>query len=251
MQDRKRQTSIMVHPNSTSNPSQEEQIKLSWCGTLRGIRRLLPISIFVIPFGIAFGAAAAEQGLTVIQTITMSILVFSGAAQFASLELWHEPIAFGSLALIVLAINARHIVLGAALSPWVNALPFGKRMLTLCFLSDPNFADSQPAFKTGERDIGRLLGGGLVLWVNWVFGTTIGILAGARIGNPETFGLDVVMVCFFAAMFTGQLRGRVTIIPALIASVVAVLSLSLVPPGWNIILAAIVGGIGGMIFDDK
>ncbi len=215
------------------------------------MRGLFPISIFVIPFGIAFGVAADEQGVTAIQAIAMSILVFSGAAQFASLELWHKPIAFGSLALIVLALNARHIVIGAALSPWINALPIWKRALTLGFLSDPNFADSQPAFKSGERDIGRLLGGGLILWMNWIIGTTIGALAGAGIGDPEIFGLDVVMVCFFAATFTGRLENRTTIIPALIASTVAVLSIGFVPTGWNIILAAIVGGIGGVIFDAK
>lgn len=145
----------MVILNSTLKSPSEGLVKLSWQGIVRGMRGLFPISIFVIPFGIAFGVAAAEQGVTVIQAIAMSILVFSGAAQFASLELWHKPIAFGSLALIVLAVNARHVVIGAALSPWVNALPFGKRVLALGFLSDPNFADSQPAFKSGERDIGR------------------------------------------------------------------------------------------------
>lgn len=241
----------MVIQNSNPKPPLGGLIKLSWIGTLRGMRGLLPISIFVIPFGIAFGVAAAEQGVSVIQAIAMSMLVFSGAAQFASLELWHKPIAFGSLALIVLAVNARHVVIGAALSPWINALPIGKRVLTLGFLSDPNFADSQPAFKSGERDIGRLLGGGLILWVNWVIGTTIGVLAGARIGDPEFYGLDVVMVCFFAATFTGRLGNRSTIVPALIASTVAALSLSIVPAGWNIILAAIAGGIGGVVFDAK
>lgn len=215
------------------------------------MRGLFPISIFVIPFGIAFGVAAAEQSLTVVQAIAMSALVFSGAAQFASLELWRGPIAYGSLALIVLAVNARHVVIGAALSPWVNGLPIGKRVLVSSFLSDPNFADSQPAFKSGERDMGRLLGGGLILWMNWVIGTTIGVIAGARIGDPEIYGLDVVMVCFFAATFTGQLRNKSTVVPALIASAVAVLSLGIVPAGWNIILAAIAGGVGGVIFDAK
>ena len=236
---------------STAKPHLDEEIKLSWRATLRGMRGLFPISIFVIPFGIAFGVAAAEQDVTATQTIAMSILVFSGAAQFASLELWHKPIAFGSLALIVLAVNARQVVIGAALSAWINALPIGKRVLTLGFLSDPNFADSQPAFKSGERDIGRLLGGGLILWINSIIGTTIGVLAGARIGDPESYGLDVVMVCFLKATFTGQLENRSTIVPALIASAVAVLSLSNVPAGWNSIFAAIAGGITGANFTAK
>ena len=50
----------------------------------------------------------------------MSVLVFSGAAQFAALDFWPGPVAFGSLALVVLALNARHIVMGAAL--WTHGL---------------------------------------------------------------------------------------------------------------------------------
>ncbi len=87
--------------------------------------------------------------------------------------------------------------------------------------------------------------------MNWVIGTTVGVLAGAGISDPEVYGLDVVMVCFFAATFTGWLGNRSAIVPALTASAVAVLSLSIVPAGWNIILAAIAGGIAGVIFNAK
>ena len=89
-------------------------------GIARGVRRIFPVAVFVVPFGIAFGAAAIEAGLTLVQAVAMSVLVFSGAAQFAALDFWPGPVAFGSLALVVLALNARHIVMGAAL--WTHGL---------------------------------------------------------------------------------------------------------------------------------
>lgn len=224
---------------------------LTWQGVQRGGRRLLPIAVFTIPFGVAFGVAAIEGGMTSVQAILMSLLAFSGAAQFATLDFWDTPLAFGSLAMVVLALNARHVIMGAALSRWINRLPPSKRILSLSYLSDPNFADSQPAFQNGERDIGLLLGGGLALWVCWVTGTAIGALGGEVIGDPASFGIDVVMPCFFAAVVAGQLNQVKALAPIFVASAVAVALLNTVPTGWNVVLAALAGGCIGTFFHDK
>ena len=241
----------MVTTSPTPNRPDDARVVLTMDGIARGIRRLFPIAVFVVPFGIAFGAAAIEAGSTLVQAVAMSVLVFSGAAQFAALDFWPGPIAFGSLALVVLALNARHIIMGAALSPWINKLSIGRRIVVLTLLSDPNFADSQPAFKAGERDIGILLGGGLILWVNWIIGTAVGAAAGSLIGDPARFGVDVVMACFFAAVVAGQCRNRVMILPALVSAAIAVMSLPWMPAGWNVILAALAGGLVAMVAHDR
>ncbi len=235
----------MVRKSPSKTSSKTGQIILSSAGILRGMRRLMPVSIFVIPFGLSFGVAAIEQGLSVAQTIGMSAFVFSGTAQFASLDFWPEPMALLSLALVMFAVNARFIITGAALSPWLNQLPLRSRWAALFLLSDPNFTDSHAEFQSGERDAGVLLGGGLVLWVSWVGGTAIGALAGAKIGNLQAYGFDVVMVCFFAASITGRFTHRANIIPAVLAAIVAVSTFGWLPSGWNIILAALTGGIWG------
>ncbi|MEM9358930.1 MAG: AzlC family ABC transporter permease [Pseudomonadota bacterium] len=216
------------------------QARLTARGVWRGIIAIAPIAIFVVPFGMAYGVAATESGLTLPQTVLMSAFVFSGAAQFASLEFWNaDSIAFGSLTLVVLALNARHIVIGAAISPWVNQLPIGKRVLALSFLSDVNFTDSQARFKSGETDVGILLGGGLILWSTWVVGTALGAIGGALIGAPEALGIDVVMVCFFAAAVVNKFEDRSLIIPVLVASAVSVITLDIMPTGWNVIVGAL------------
>lgn len=241
----------MVTTSPAPNRPDDARIVVTMDGVARGIRRVFPIAVFVVPFGIAFGAAAIDAGLTLLQAVAMSVLVFSGAAQFAALDFWPGPIAFGSLALVVLALNARHIIMGAALSPWINRLPIGRRTVVLALLSDPNFADSQPAFKAGERDIGILLGGGLILWVNWIIGTGMGAAAGSLIGDPARFGVDVVMACFFAAVVAGQCRNKAMILPALVSAAIAIISIPWMPVGWNVILAALVGGLVAMIFHDR
>lgn len=226
-------------------------VRLTWAGVLTGAKRLAPISIFVIPFGIAFGAAAIERGVTADQSIVMSLLVFSAAAQFAALDFWEGPLPTVTLLLTVLAVGTRMILMGATLAPWLNQLKRRQRLLALTLLSDVNFADSYDALRGGDQDLGRLMGGGLVLCGTWVIGTAIGVIAGASLGDLGRFGIDVVMVAFFAAIAVGQWKGLADLLPSAVAAAVAVAGLALLPPGWNIVLAAVAGGIAGVLWHGR
>ncbi len=220
----------------------DSNISLSRVGIWHGMRRLLPVSLFVIPYGIGFGGAAAEAGLTTGQTIAMSATVFAGAAQFAALDFWPEPDAYLSLVLMALAVNARHTIMGAALAFWLNRLSWPKRLLTCALITDANFADSQRNLNAGENDLGILVGGGLIMWTMWQLGTVIGATAGHAIDDLDAYGVDVVMVCFFAAVVSTDLRGGSKLAPVTIAVAVSVLTLDFLPAGWNVIAAALAGG---------
>ncbi|MBE2276114.1 MAG: AzlC family ABC transporter permease [Rhodobacteraceae bacterium] len=209
---------------------------------------LAPVALFFIPFGLAFGVAASTKGMAATQSMVLSLLAFSGSVQFSTLDLWHATIAYGTLALVVTAVNARHVVMGAALSPWINRLPLRQRLPTLALLNDANFAACQTAFRSGERDMGLLLGSGLVLWAGWVLGAVAGAFAGTSIGDPVALGFDVVMLCFLAAMVAGQANRPLSLVPVLVGAAVAILTLPLLPQGWNVIVGAFAGGIAGSWF---
>ncbi len=228
------------------NCKTKQTVAFSIDGILFGLRQMIPIGIFVIPFGLAFGVAAIEQGLSSAQAIIMSILVFSGAAQFAVLELWKEPLSFVALALTIFAVSSRHILLGAALSPWLRHLPFSHRLFSLSLLSDPNFAFSNRAFQQGRRDAGILVGGGLVLWGTWVIGTFLGVVTGSSLGSLDRFGIDVVMAAYFTSLLLGNAPKRQSILPYLGVVLVAFIGWYYIPLGWNILLAALVGGLIGV-----
>jgi len=220
-------------------------------GVLRGMREMLPLACFALPFGLAFGAAATERGLAPELATLMSLLVFAGASQFAALELWVEPLPLGALALVVLAVNARHLLLGAALAPWLLPLPPGQRHLVLAFLSDANWAHSRSAFERGARDAGLLLGGGLVMWAFWVAGTAAGGLLGSGLGDLRRFGLDLMMPAFFATMLVGQWRGRADLPPWVVAGAVALAGVWLLPPGWHVIAGGLAGGLAGLLLEAR
>ncbi|MBV6658717.1 MAG: AzlC family ABC transporter permease [Devosiaceae bacterium] len=230
------------------SPAPKASVSFTARGIARGGQRLLPLSVFVFPFGVAYGVAAIETGLTADQALIMSLIVFAGAAQFAVLDLWQSPLPFVSMALVMFAVNARHFILGAAISPYVNPLPARHWFWSLVLLTDLNFADTYKSVNEGRRDLGQLFGGGLALWAVWALATAVGVFAGALLGELERYGVDVVMAGAFAALSVGMIPNLRAAVPVAVACVVAVITLPVLPTGWNIIAAALAGGAAGLVF---
>ena len=132
-----------------------------------GFRQLIPVSLFVAIFGAAFGLAASQKGMDQMSATMMSVLVFAGYAQFAALELWTSHVPVVTLIATVFAINARHLLMGATLYPWLRSLTPAKRYGIMMVVSDANWAMSIQAFSRGRAGLGLLFGGGLALWLFW------------------------------------------------------------------------------------
>jgi predicted branched-subunit amino acid permease len=216
-----------------------------------GFRQLVPLSIFVIAFGAAFGLAAAQTGLENPATLLMSTLVFAGASQFAALELWGVHIPLIPLALTVFAINARHLLMGASLYPWLRHLSPAKRYGVMLVASDANWAMSLQAFNRGQPGFGLLLGGGLALWSFWVFGTWLGVYFGGVIHDPKSFGLDMVMGCFLLAMAVGSDKNLRLLVIWTVAAGSALLAYWYLPANSHVVVGAIAGGALGALWTEK
>lgn len=211
-----------------------------------GFRRMAPLSLFVIVFGLAFGVAALQQGLSAVETLLMSGLVFAGAAQFATLELWGDTIPLLPLVAITLAINARHLLMGAAFYPHLRELPSGRRYASLLLLSDANWAMAMTGGSTAAR-LGILVGGGLALWSTWMIGTGLGVAFGSGINEPARFGLDAIMGCFLLAMLVGDKRDLGVLLPWGAAALAALAAMAWLPPHAHVIVGALAGGVVGLL----
>lgn len=214
-------------------------------GIVQGIRDILPIALFVVPFGIAFGIAAGEAGLAPQEATAMSALIFAGAAQFAALEFWTSPIAWLPLLLVVFAVNARHVLLGAALYPWMRSLPAWRQQLAAAFISDANWAYAIEAHDKGARDLGILVGSGAIMWAAWICGTLAGVGFTGWLLDPKLFALDTLMATFFATLLVGLAKGEAVLWPWLAAAAVALAAAWLLPPGWHILAGGLAGGLVG------
>ncbi len=182
----------------------------------------------------------------------LSGVVFAGASQFASLELLRSPVPWVPLVLVVFAVNARHILMGAVLYPWFGRLPFARRLLPAALMTDVNWALAVQAYERGERDMGHLVGSGLLLWVTWIAGTGAGAALGDAVAiDLDRFGLDLIFLLFFTCMLTGLRRGRGDDIAWLVAGATTLVSAALLPAFWHVLTGALAGGIAGLLAHER
>lgn len=213
-----------------------------------GFKELVPISTFVIVFGAAFGLSATQAGLSDSSIVIMSTLVFAGAAQFAALELWGPQIPLFTMMMTVFAINARHLLMGATLYPWLQPLSPGKRYGIMLVASDANWAMAMQAFDRGRPGLGLLLGGGLALWSFWILGTWLGLHFGSAVQDPASLGLDMVMGCFLLAMVVGGEKNLRMVLIWGVAAGASLLAYRYLPENSHVVVGAIAGGLAGLVW---
>lgn len=218
---------------------------LTWPGIRRGFRDILPVALFVVPFGVAFGVAGAEKGIRWEIATFMSAAVFAGASQFAALEFWSTPVAVVPLLLVVFAVNARHILMGASLIQWLRGLPPGQRYASVALISDANWAYAVERHGKGEDDVGVMVGSGLAMWLAWVAGTVLGAVFTDTLIDPAILALDTLMVAFFATILAGLSKNEQTLLPWIVAAAAALVGSRILPPGWHVLVGGIAGGLAG------
>jgi predicted branched-subunit amino acid permease len=229
---------------------EDKPVTITSTGMLLGARLVMPLMPGLIVFAAAFGTAAAQKKLTLLEALLSSGVVFAGAAQLISLELWRENWSAGSIiaiSLVVFTVNARMLLMGASLHSWFSKVPGRALWPTLFFFTDANWLIAERYKHEGGRDFGIMIGSGAALWVMWVTGTIPGYLAGTLVDNPARYGLDLVMPIIFSAMSVPMWKGRRSALPWLPAAIAAVITYELVPGYSFIVVGALTGALAGAL----
>ncbi|MCY7317995.1 MAG: AzlC family ABC transporter permease [Ramlibacter sp.] len=218
-------------------------------GVRRGFLLAQPLTPGTLLYGMVFGVLASERGLAWLQALLMSVFVYSGSAQLAVLQSWSQsplilPLILPMVA-TVLVINARYVLYGASVQPWLVQATRGQALGTLFLLGDGNWALAMREYQTGYRDAGFVLGSGLATFAPWIAGTLLGFFLGNILPHPATFGLDFMLVAFAAAIGISVWPGRAGVAPAVAAAVVALVLPRLLPGGWAIVGAGLAAGAVG------
>jgi 4-azaleucine resistance transporter AzlC len=215
-------------------------------GVWRGFVLAQPLAPGVLLYALVFGALAGERGLSWLQAVLMSVFVYSGSAQLAALQVWStQSGAVAALAVTVIAINARYVLYGASIHPWLSQVSRGKSYGTLFLLGDGSWALAMREHAAGYRDAGFILGSGLAGFIPWVGGTLAGQLLANAIPDPRSWGLDFMLPAFAAAIGYSLWRGKSDVLPLLAALAVAVPLQLAAPSGWTIVLAGLAAGFAG------
>ena len=225
--------------------------------TLPGFRlgawEILPLMPGLFAFGLAFGTVAARKGFSLLDALMMSGTVYAGVAQLVVLETWPEKLTLpviGGIVLVTALISSRFLLIGASLRPWLGSQPAPKIYPALFLLVEPNWLMSMRYRANGGNDPAYLLGGGVVIYAIWVLATAAGFWLGVSIGDPHTFGIDMVMPAFFTAMLISMWRGARTSVGMIVGGAVAIATDFLFGGMWYLIVGALAGSVAGGFIDD-
>lgn len=220
-------------------------------GIRQGARASLALGVASAVLGTGFGVAARHVDLPLWATLLMSGSVFAGAAQFAVLPLWSAPLPLAPIWFSTFAVNARFALLSASLTSWLKHYRGATPWSTVFLLGEGQWAIGMRAYAKGDRDLGILVGSGLVVWGVWVAGTAAGFLAAPSLGDPRRLGLDLVLVLFFASTLTAGWRGPRDLVPWSAAALATRIPASIVAPEWQVLVAALVGASVGAWRDTR
>lgn len=241
----------MSHPEISSASAGQAQLTLA--GMMLGLRRVSVLLPGIVVFAVAFGAAASAKGLSLLEALLMSALVYAGVAQLVAMEIWRPEWSWGAiagLAFVTATVNARSILQGASLQPWFAGYPRLVNAFQLFVFTDANWLIGTRYRAEGGNDLGVVLGAGLCLWTVWLLATIPGFLLGSLVADPRQYGIDLVMPIFFAAMIVPLWRGRRAALPWVIAGIVALVAAKLIDGYAFIIIGALSGALAGAFLDD-
>jgi predicted branched-subunit amino acid permease len=203
----------------------------------------LGIIVNAAGFGLVYGLAAREAGLSLAEAIAMSTVVFAGAAQFAAVGYLTQGLGWPAIVLLTAFLNARHLLYSAALAPWLSQTPRAIRAAAAHLLTDEAFALSVTHFRRlGATDMrGYWYAGIVATFIPWNLATIAGVSLGSAIADPAALGLDVVFPAAMAGLALGLASGRREIVAAAAGAAVAVLASVAWDPAGGIIVGALVG----------
>ncbi len=216
---------------------------------LRGLLASLPLQLSLAPLALVLGARAAERGLGFATVALLCGLNFAGGSEFAALRVWTHPPDLLLIAGMTFLINSRHILLGAALAPFMRHLSRRRALGLLFLMSDETWVLAYADTRSREQpriSTRYYLGAAGGLYLSWVACACVGALLGPLVPDPRRYGLDMAFVGVFLVLLRGMWLGRRTARPWLVSLVAAAFASRLLPGAWYIIAGSGAGVLSAL-----
>ncbi|MGC9348749.1 MAG: AzlC family ABC transporter permease [Anaerolineae bacterium] len=215
----------------------------------RGVVRALPIVMGYIPIGFAYGVLAQQAGLSLFNTVAMSVLVYAGSSQLIAVSLFGAGAPALSTILTTFVVNLRHMLFSAALSPYLKGWSKGALAAFAYELTDESFALHSVQFASGVPPKAEVFALNATAQLSWIFGGWLGAVVGGRITDVRPWALDYTLPAMFVALLVMQIKARIEVVVAVLTGLLAVL-LTLWGMGqWSVILATVVGATLGVALE--
>ena len=206
------------------------------------VRDGLAVGLATGAYGVGFGAVAVSSGLTVAQTCVLSLLMFTGASQFALAGVVAAGGAPLSGAATALLLGTRNTLYGLRMAPLLRWRGW-RRLAAAHVLIDESTAMSVNRDTTEAVRLGFVTTGAAV-FVLWNLATLVGAVAGEAVGDPRTYGLDAAVGAAFLALLWPRLKDRRNVVVGVLGAAVALTMVPVTAPGVPVLAA---GGVAVLV----
>ncbi|WP_210648588.1 AzlC family ABC transporter permease [Nocardioides sp. SYSU D00065] len=206
------------------------------------VRDSLAVGVATGAYGIGFGAVSVASGLSVAQTCVLSLLMFTGASQFALAGVVAAGGAPMSGAATALLLGTRNTLYGLRMAPLLQWRGW-RRFAAAHVLIDESTAMAVNRDSTAGARLGFATTG-IAVFVLWNLATAVGAVAGEAVGDPRTFGLDAAVGAAFLALLWPRLEARRNVVVAVAAAAVALAMVPVSAPGVPVLAA---GGVALLV----
>jgi predicted branched-subunit amino acid permease len=206
-------------------------------------RTALSVAFTVGLYGAAFGAAGVTAGFSILQTCLLSILLFSGASQFAVVGIMGAGGAAISAIATATLLGFRNTLYGLQMAPILKVKGF-KRVIAAQITIDESTAVATLQDNDEDRKRGFYLTG-IGVYIFWNLFTFLGALGASAIGDPSVWGLDAAVPAAFLGLIWPRIKNKVQFLVSAIAIAWALLLTPVTPAGIPIITTVVLAIIFG------
>lgn len=187
----------------------------------------VPVLMGYLAIGMAFGFMLQAIGYNYIWAFFMSLTIYAGSGQYLGVQLLNTHAALGTVALMTLLINFRHLVYGLSMLEKFRGM--GLRKFYMIFsLTDETYALlSSARAPAGVEEHDYYFAVAMLDHSYWILGSVLGSVLGAALGL-DTTGVDFAMTALFLVIAVGQWKKAGSHLPALLGGAATLLSLMLV-----------------------
>lgn len=196
-------------------------------------------------YAISYGAIATAAGLSLLQTCALSLLMFTGASQFALVSVVGGGGGVWSGAATAALLGTRNALYGLRLGDLLDASGW-RRWVASHFVLDEStaMAIAQPDSLPSRYAFWAT---GFSVFAFWNLGTVVGALATHAFPDPKVLGLDAAPPAAFLALLAPRLKAREPLAIALAAGVVSLAVLPFVPAGVPLLIVALLVALFGAL----
>ncbi|MBE3586288.1 AzlC family ABC transporter permease [Desulfofundulus thermocisternus] len=214
-----------------------------------GARDALPIVLGYFPLAMTFGVLARSSNLSLGQIVAMSLMIYSGSAQFIAVSMLGSGATPPGIIATILLVNSRLILLSASLAPYLPRMAAPVLSFLAHGLTDETYALA--VSRTGETPPTRWYLSGLFITSHlaWVGGSALGGFMGALLGDTSRWGFDFALTAMFICLLIMQLKNNITIAVACLAGLISITAATMLGRGWNIIPATVLAATIGVLME--